>query len=198
MVGITFSAEQIHQAPPEVRRWIEKQVSETLGLSRAAPVAEAPTRHLVGCDLEQARAVLSLINGVLPAVGVFFELAHEPIAVTPQGLHVLRLDEMQRHCRLQGPDQVVACLGAIDEALRRVSGAPDVALTALDGAGHCMVADVTAQSILGLWLEITGPSRAAHPVAQAAATPEEGLPRAFSNSIPVASAGGQQPTDAAA
>jgi hypothetical protein len=85
---------------------------------------------------------------------VFFELAHEPIAVSQQGLHVLRLDEIQRHCRLQGQSQVVACLGAIDEALQRLSGAPDVALTVLDGSGHCLVAGVTTQSILALWQEI--------------------------------------------
>ena len=144
MVGITLSPNQIRQAPPEVRRWIEQQIVGALGLSRPAPVVEAPAHHLVGCDLEQARAVLSLINGLLPVAGVFFELAREPVAVTQQGLHVLGLDEIQQHCRLQGLGQVVACLGAIDEALRRASGAPDVALTIVDGSGHCLVADETA------------------------------------------------------
>ncbi len=122
MVGITLSPEQIQQAPPEVRRWIEQQIASALGLTRPAPSVEAPARHLVGCDLDQARAVLSLIHGMLPVVTVFFELAQEPIGVTNQGLHVLRLDEMQRHCRLQAPNQVIACLGAIDEALQRASG----------------------------------------------------------------------------
>ena len=129
MVGITFSPEQIQQAPPEVRRWIEQQIASALGLSRPAPVVEGPARHLVGCDLDQARAILSLISSMLPVTGVFFELAHQPVAITQQGLHVLQVDDIQRHCRLQGPDQVVACLGAIDEALRRVMGSPDVALT---------------------------------------------------------------------
>jgi len=58
MVGITLSPQQIHQAPPEVRRWIEQQIGDALGLSRAAPTVEAPPKHLVGCRLEEVRAIL--------------------------------------------------------------------------------------------------------------------------------------------
>lgn len=31
MVGITLSREQIHQAPPKVRRWLEQQIADALG-----------------------------------------------------------------------------------------------------------------------------------------------------------------------
>jgi hypothetical protein len=171
MVGITLSPEQIQQAPPEVRRWIEQQIASALGLSRPAPVVEAPARHLVGCDLDQARAILSLINGMLPVAGVFFELAHQPVAVTQQGLHVLRVDDIQRHCRLQAPDQVAACLATIDEALRRVLGSPDVALTVLDRSGHCVVADQTANSILTLWQEMVMPHEPVRPAVPITAVP---------------------------
>lgn len=172
MVGITLSPEQIRQAPPDVRRWIEQEVASALGLSRKAPVVEAPARHLVGCDLAQARAVLSLIHGLLPVAGVFFELAHEPEAITGQGLHLLRLDEMQLHCRLRASDEVVACLGAIDEALRSISGEPDIALSVLDGSGHCLVADETARSILALWQELVSARTSVRPSASVAAVPE--------------------------
>lgn len=172
MLGITLSPEQIMQAPPEVRRWIEQQVGSAFGLSRPAPILEPPPRHLVGCNLEQVRAILSLIHGLLPVSGVFFELAQQPTAITQQGLHVLRLDEMQRNARLQAPEQVVACLGAIDEALRRVSGTPDVALSIVDGAGHCLVADETAQSILALWQELVSARAAMRPMAPVATVPE--------------------------
>jgi hypothetical protein len=202
MVGITLAPEQIQQAPPEVRRWIEQQIASALGLSRPTPMVEAPARHLVGCDLEQVRAILSLISGLLPVAGVFFELAQEPIAVTSQGLHVLRLDEMQRHCRLQGQNQLVACLGAIDEALRRVSGAPDVALTVLDEAGHCLVANETAQSILTLWHEIIAAREQVRPSAPISAVPEAGPPPVFQApygiSIPASSINGPRQGDAAA
>ncbi|MDR3529158.1 MAG: hypothetical protein P4L90_01185 [Rhodopila sp.] len=154
MVGITLSPEQITQAPPEVRRWLEQQVASALGLYRPEPPMRAPERHLVACDPEQAQAILSLIQGILPVVSVFFELGREPVATSPQGLRALRLDEMTRHARLQTPEQVIACLKAIDEALQRVIGRPDALLTALDDAGHCLVADATARSILSLWQEI--------------------------------------------
>ena len=154
MVGITLSSEQIGQAPPEVRRWLEQQVAATLGLYRPQPVLRAPERHLVGCGVEEAQAILSMIQGMLPVVSVFFELGREPVATSAEGVRALRLDEMARHARLQTTQQVVACLNAIDEALQRVSGRPDAALTAIDGEGHCMVADVTAHSILAVWQAI--------------------------------------------
>jgi hypothetical protein len=154
MVGITLSPEQIHQAPPEVRRWLEQQIAETLGLHRGEPALHTPARHLVGCSLADAQAILTAIEGKLPVVGVFFELGRHPVATSPNGLRALRLDEMARHVRLQTTAQVVACLAAIDEALQRLSGQPDTALTALDGAGHCLVAEETARSVLALWQEI--------------------------------------------
>ena len=196
MVGITLSTEQIQQAPPEVRRWIEQQIESALGLSRPAPSVETRGPHLAGCDLEQARAILSLINGVLPVAGVFFDLAQEPVAVTRQGLHVLRLDEMQSHCRLPALSQVVACLHAIDEALRRVCGAPDVALTVLDGSGLCLVADETAQSILALWREIVSSHHAVYakapivPVHETGALP--GFQTPFAMSVPAPAIGAPQ------
>jgi hypothetical protein len=37
MIGITLSPEQIGQAPPEVRRWLEQQIVGVLNASRARP-----------------------------------------------------------------------------------------------------------------------------------------------------------------
>lgn len=55
---------------------------------------------------------------------------------------------------------------------RRVSGTPDVALTIVDGAGHCLVADETAQSILTLWHELVSARAAVRPVAPVTTVPE--------------------------
>ncbi len=179
MVGITLSPEQIHQAPPDVRRWLEQQIAGALGLYRAEPALQAPARHLIGCNVEEARAILSLIQGLLPVVGVFFELGREPAAASAQGLRALRLDEMLRHSRLQALDQIVACLNAIDEALQRVRGEPDATLTALDGAGHCLVADVTARSIVTLWREIVAARDLGRPEVTLAATASQAGPPLF-------------------
>jgi hypothetical protein len=175
MVGITLSAEQIQQAPLEVRRWLEQQISSSLGLYRPDPTLRAPQRHLVGCDVETARTILSMINGLLPVVNVFFELGRDPIATSPQGLRALSLGDMARHARLQPAEQVTGCLKVIDEAMQRASNAPDAMLTALDGEGHCLVADVTARSILALWQEIVASHNPRHPdYAPIQATPYTG------------------------
>jgi hypothetical protein len=42
MVGITLSPEQIQQAPAEVRRWIEQQISSALGLFQAPYAISVP------------------------------------------------------------------------------------------------------------------------------------------------------------
>ncbi len=167
MVGFTLSPEQIRQAPPDVRRWLEQQIAGALGLGRPEPELRMPQRHLVACTVEEARGILSLLQGMLPAVGVLFELGREPAAASAQGLRALRLDEMLRHSRLQTPGQLISALEAIDEALQRVRGEPGVALTALDGAGHCLVAETTARSIMTLWQEIV----AAHGAARGDAMP---------------------------
>lgn len=161
MVGITLSADEIHKAPPEVRRWLEQQVGAVFGPSQE-PTLHPPGRHLAGCSPEQAQAVLSMIQGMLPVVGVFFALGREPVAMGAHGLLALRLDDIARHTHLQAPEQVVRCLETIDAAFQRVSGQPDAALTALDDAGHCVLADTTARRIRALWHEIVEARTQAH------------------------------------
>ncbi|HEX2939859.1 MAG TPA: hypothetical protein VHO91_02355 [Rhodopila sp.] len=161
MVGITLSPEQVRTAPPEVRHWLELQIADALGLQRSAPPVEGVPHHLVGCDVAEARAVLAQVRTMLPVVSVFFELARDPAIMTPQGLRVLHVEDMMRHTRLQAPTDVAACLEAINQALRRVSGDPDATMTALDNAGHCLVPDVTARSILAVWQEIVSAHDAA-------------------------------------
>lgn len=170
MVGITLLPEQIQQAPPEVRQWLEQQITGALGLVRARPAFQLPKRHLVGCNLEEARGILSFIQKFQPVVSVFFELGREPVAISAQGVRALWLDDMLRHTYLQAPEQIVACLEAIDEALQRVRAEPSAALTALDEAGHCLVAEATAQSVQALWREVV----TAHDLARAetASAPE--------------------------
>ncbi|MBX5452874.1 MAG: hypothetical protein K6U10_02935 [Acidobacteriia bacterium] len=156
MVGITLSPEQIRQAPPEVRRWLSAQIASTLGLYEGESLPQPPERHLVACTLEEARAVLSLIQGHLAVVNVFFELSRDPVAVLPQGIRVLRLEDMLRHSRLTALDQLLASLEILNNAVQRVRGEPEATLTAVHNEGYCLVADVTARSISILWEEFLG------------------------------------------
>lgn len=156
MIGIALSADQIRSAPPEVRAWLEQQIANEFGFrgfSRSAP--ELPS-HVVGCDVEVVKAVLAAIQRALPVVNVFFDLAHEPSGKLPQGLRVLRLEDIARRCRLASVGQVVACLGTIDAALRKVTGQQEVTMTAVDESGHCLVPEPTAHAIFTVWQDMVG------------------------------------------
>lgn len=157
MVGVTLSPEQIRSAPPEVRRWLEQQLAATLGINRPSLYGGHAPQELVVCNVEDARAIFSLIRNALPVVSVFFELAREPAIFTQQALRVLHLEDLARHCRLLTPNHLMTCLEAINRALQEASGNPEAKLFALDDAGRCFIPDVTARSIHAVWQEMVAP-----------------------------------------
>jgi hypothetical protein len=152
MVGVTLSPEQIRNAPPEVRRWLEQELLASFGLQQPATEPGAP--QLVSCSDEETAAILSLIQGLLPVVNVFFELGREGISVEGEGLTAFRLPDILRHTRLQTLEQVIACLDAISAAARRVRGDAQAAFYGLDNRGHCFIATQTHRSILRVWQQI--------------------------------------------
>jgi hypothetical protein len=151
MAGITLSVDEIKAAPPEVRRWLEREVLHSLGVQPATPAA--PT-HVVGCNIEEARDVLALVHNMLPVVRVFWELARESASVAAHGMRAFRVADIQLHAGLEAPDQVVECLDVLTAALRRVRGDVAAVLYAVDDQGHCLVAESTMHSIHRLWQEI--------------------------------------------
>lgn len=151
MAGITLSADEIKAAPPEVRRWLEHEVLRALGVAPAAPAAPAA---LVGCNPEEARDMLALVQRMPPVVRVFWELAREGASVAVHGMRAFRIAEVQRHVALAEPQQVVECLDVLTSALRRIRGDLDAAFYAVDDQGHCLVAEATMRSIIRLWQEV--------------------------------------------
>jgi len=152
MAGITLTADEIKAAPAEVRRWLEHEIVRALG-GQPAP-APAATPALIGCNVEEARDMLALVQGMLPVVSVFFELGREAASVAVHGMRAFRIADILRHVRLQSPDQVVQCLNVLTQALRRARSDAAAAFFALDDQGHCLVAEATMRSILRLWQEI--------------------------------------------
>lgn len=104
--------------------------------------------------MDETTTVLSLIQGVLPVVNVFFELGREGINVDAQGFAVFRLADILRHTRLQALEQVIACLDTISEAARRLPGHADGVFYGLDDRGHCFISAQTQRSILHVWQQI--------------------------------------------
>jgi hypothetical protein len=157
MVGITLSAEQIRVAPADVRRWIEQQVVNSLGLQVQTPNAATAIERLAVCSLQELNAMLSLIQGVFPAVNVLFELGRSGVNLAQEKLVAFRLSDIQHHARLQSVEHVVACLDLIDEALQRVrGGTKETIFYGLDSTGYCFVTTETQQNIHRLWQDMIG------------------------------------------
>jgi hypothetical protein len=152
MVGLTLSAEQIRNAPAEVRRWLEQELLAALGLQPPSSEPNAP--QLVACSSEEAGHVLSRIQGMIPVVNVFFELGREGARTDIEGVEAFRLEDILRHTRLQTLEQVVACLDSISEAVGQVRGDPEATFYRLDGRGYCFVAERTQRSIARIWQEM--------------------------------------------
>ena len=175
MVGITLTPEQLRSAPLDVRRWIERELAASLGLRPGEVSAAQPQpEHLVACTLEEAAAVLSLIQGMFPVVNVFFELGRQGASVGSEGLEAFRLADILRHTRLQNMSQVTAFLDIINQAVRRVRADPAATLYVLDSRGDCIVAAQTQQNVSRLWHQVIGgPESSGEQVAQSGGTKAE-------------------------
>lgn len=154
MIGISLSSDQIRTAPAEVRRWIEREVMTSLGL-QAAPADSRPQgEHLVACSEEQAAAVLSQIQDVLPAVNVFFEFGRQGAIFGQAGIEAFRLVDIAHHTRLADISQVVACIDLINQAFGRACSDASAKLCGFDHEGRCFIAAETQQNILRLWQKV--------------------------------------------
>lgn len=155
MIGITLSSEQIRRAPTEVRQWIENEVAASLGLRLEATEPEKQAERLAICSREELAAMLALVQGIFPAVNVFFELGRKGTSFAQDRLEAYRLSDLQHHTRLPSPEQVVSCLDLIEESLHRVRGSTDASFYGVDG-DYCFVAAETQQNIRHLWLDLVG------------------------------------------
>ncbi|MGJ5138108.1 hypothetical protein ACQR1V_08965 [Bradyrhizobium oligotrophicum] len=158
MIGITLTADQIRSAPPEVRRWIEHQVLSGLGLGPEAPSAPPalpePGAHLVACSADDAGKILAQIQGVLPAVNVFFEFGRPGIALGQPPVMMFRLIDILHHTRLQNIGQVMASLDMINKALIETRHDPSVRFCGFDPEGHCLIAPETQRAIASVWQSV--------------------------------------------
>ncbi len=155
MIGITLSSEQIRTAPPEVRQWIEREVMTSLGQpSHPAESGKPHSEHLAACSEAEVAAILSQIQGVLPAVNVFFEFGRQGAIFGQPRIEAFRLLDIAHHTRLANVAQVVACLDIINQAFSRVCGDATAKFCGFDREGHCFIAMETQQNILRLWQKV--------------------------------------------
>lgn len=163
MIGITLTTDQIRNAPPQVRQWIEHEVIASLGLAADAPQAAEHSHgaHLIGCNTEDAAAVLAQIKGLMPAFNVFFEFARPGISYGQPPVMAFRLIDILHHTRLQDIGQVVECLEAINQALAHIRRDPSARFCGFDNQGHCLIAPETQRSVASLWQSLIASHQAA-------------------------------------
>lgn len=157
MISLTFSLDQLKSAPPEVRRWIEREAAAALAaLSRPEP--DPPHSHaaaLSTCTLPEAAEVYELIKGNFLLSQVFFELAREmPGNRGEPSLLALSLVDMLRHTRLADGDRLVGCFNAINQAFQTVRNDPEASLFGFDQYGQVWIHQRTHDSIRELWEQL--------------------------------------------
>src|SRR5271163_3455333 len=79
MTGFTFSIEQVRSAPPEVRRWIEREITAALAaLNRSEhDPSQVHEAALAACMPQEAAQLFEMIKGNFLLSQVFFELASD-------------------------------------------------------------------------------------------------------------------------
>jgi hypothetical protein len=169
MTSFTLSIEQIRSAPPEVRRWIEREITTALaGLTR--PEHDPSQLHetaLAACAPEEAAQLLEMIKGNFLLSQIFFELGRDmPISRGAAPLYPLSIAEILRHTRLGDGDRLVDCFTAINQAFQTIRGDPEATLFGFDQQGHVFIHETTHSSIRQLWEHLF----LAHPPVQGAPT----------------------------
>ncbi|MBR0773438.1 hypothetical protein JQ543_12300 [Bradyrhizobium diazoefficiens] len=155
MIGITLTADQICNAPIEVRRWIEHEVITALRLAPQPSASAAPsaTRPTI-CDEDEMAAIFGRLRGMPAALSVLFEFRHPGIAFGNPPVKSFRLMDILHNSKLQSISQVMVGLDAINAALADMRGDAGARFCDFDNEGHCFLAPETQASIAKLWHDI--------------------------------------------
>jgi hypothetical protein len=157
MTSFTFSIEQVRSAPPEVRRWIEHEITAAFGaLNRSEhDPSQVRAAALAACMPQEATQAFEMIKGNFLLSQVFFELARDmPNSHNAAALHPLSVADILRHTRLGDGDRLVDCFTAINQAFQAIRNDPEATLFGFDQQGHVFVHQVTHDSIRQLWEQL--------------------------------------------
>lgn len=150
MVDITLSTERIRTAPVEVRRWIENELAESLGM-RAPVQVPAHHEHLVPCAREEMTQIFDYVRGMPPVLNVLLELGRETGVPLAGGAIMFRLRDIAVHAHLQGASQVVACVKILNQALQELRSDSDALVCAVDEEERCYIGAATQAAIREVW-----------------------------------------------
>ena len=157
MTGFTFSLEQLRSAPPEVRRWAEREIAVSLAQIAGSPRSAAPVHApaLAACMPDEAARLFELIKGDFLLSQIFFEFGREaPGAHGTAPLHAVSIGDLLRHTRLGQVERLGEYFGAINRAFQAIRNDPEATLFGFDQQGHVFVHEATCRSIRQLWEEL--------------------------------------------
>jgi hypothetical protein len=181
MTSFTFSIEQLRSAPPEVRRWIEREIGTSLAaISKSEhDASQVHAASLAACMPEEAMQLFELIKGNFLLAQVFFELAREtPSSPASTPLYPISIADILRHTRLGDGDRLVECFTAINRAFQSIRNDPEATLFGFDQYGHVFIHQTTHDSVRQIWEQLftAHPSLADGPVAGEGPMPSEYSP----------------------
>src|ERR1700756_2327983 len=157
MTSFTLSVEQVRSAPPEVRRWIEREVTAALAAVNRSEhdPSQVHAAALAACTPQEASQLFEMIKGNFLLSQVFFELARDmPNSHGSAPLHPLSVADILRHTRLSDGDRLVDCFTAINQAFQTIRNDPEATLFGFDEQGHGFIHQETHRSIRQLWEQL--------------------------------------------
>lgn len=157
MTSFTFSIEQVRSAPPEVRRWIEREITRALAtLNRPEhDPSQVQAAALAACMPQEAPQLFEMIKSNFLLSQVFFELARDiPNSHGAAPLHPINVADILRHTRLGDGDRLVDCFTAINQAFQTIRNDPGATLFGFDQQGHVLVHQAKHDSIRQLWEQL--------------------------------------------
>ena len=164
MIGYCLSLDQLRAAPPEVRRWIEREVAASLTALSGPPheLAQQHAASLAACLPEEALQIFELIKGDFLLSQVFFELARDtPANPALAPLHAIDVGDLLRHTRIPDGDRLADYFEAINQAFRAIRNDPEASLFGFDPQGHVFIHETTRRSIRQVWERLVAARAAA-------------------------------------
>jgi hypothetical protein len=154
MAGLMLTAEQIRNAPPEVRKWLGSIVDAEFLLDGQSPNdAETNESILCSCTPEEAAAVFVRIRNHFLTAQVMLELGRYVPYIVDSAREVVAVPfaEIVRRAGLEDSRELIGCLERIGWGFKAARDNPNAQLFGFDERGRIYFREATYQSLRKLW-----------------------------------------------
>jgi hypothetical protein len=174
MAGLMLTAEQIRNAPPEVRKWLGSLVDAEFLLDGQSPNdTRADESILCSCTPEEAVAVFARIRNHFLTAQVMLELGRYTPYIVDSSREVVAVPfaDIVRRAGLEDSRELIACLERIGWGFKAARDNLNAQLFGFDERGRICFREGTYQSLRKLWEKLVlGEIELSRPEAQAPAS----------------------------